>query len=93
MLDPDFIPPKPRVAETETKKRVKIIENMIPEIAQFGSAVVLTGSMAYGQDYSVTPDSDIDLQFLVTPEFFPKLFSSKYFQKYNTKRIEEGFLK
>lgn len=89
MLDPDFIPPKLRVAETETKKRVKIIENIIPEIAQFGSAIVLTGSMAYGQDYSVTPDSDINLQFLVTPEFFPKLFSSKYFQKYNTKRIEE----
>lgn len=47
--------------------------------------------MAYGQDYSISPDSDIDLQFLVTPAFFPKLFSSKYFQKYNTDRIAKWF--
>ena len=87
MLDTNFTPPKPRIAQTETTKRIKIIENMIPEITQFGSAVVLTGSMAYGQDYSITPDSDIDLQFLITPAFFSKLFSSKYFQKYNTDRI------
>lgn len=92
MLDKDFTPPKPRIAQTETTKRIKIIEWLIPEITQFGSAVILTGSMAYGQDYSITPDSDIDLQFLVTPAFFPKLFSSKYFQKYNTKRIEQWFM-
>lgn len=91
MLDTNFTPPKPRIAQTETTKRIKIIENMIPEITQFGSAVVLTGSMAYGQDYSITPDSDIDLQFLITPAFFPKLFSSKYFQKYNTDRIAKWF--
>ncbi|MBP6921172.1 hypothetical protein KBB89_01330 [Candidatus Gracilibacteria bacterium] len=92
MLDKNFTPPKPRIAQTETIKRIKIIENLIPEITQFGSAVVLTGSMAYGQDYSITPESDIDIQFLVTPEFFPKLFSSKYFQKYNTERIAQGFI-
>lgn len=91
MLDKDFTPPKPRIAQTETTKRIKIIEWLIPEITQFGSAVILTGSMAYGQDYSITPDSDIDLQFLVTPAFFPKLFSSKYFQKYNTDRIAKWF--
>jgi len=43
--------------------------------------------MAYGQDFSVTPDSDIDLQIMVTPEIFPKLASCKYFQKYNLTRI------
>ncbi|MCB9807537.1 hypothetical protein H6768_06790 [Candidatus Peribacteria bacterium] len=51
--------------------------------------MILTGSMAYGQDYSITPESDIDLQILTSADFFPKIFSSKYFQKYNTKRIAE----
>ena len=87
MLDPNFIPPKPRVAETETKRRITIIESLIPELAQYCKALLLTGSMAYGQDYSVTSESDIDLQFLITPDMVSKLASYKYFQKYNIARI------
>lgn len=89
MLDPNFIPPKPRVAETQTKKRITIIESLIPELSQYCNALLLTGSMAYGQDYSVTPESDIDLQFLITPDMVSKLSSYKYFQKYNIARIEK----
>jgi hypothetical protein len=81
--------PKPRVAETETKKRIIIIESIIAEFAKCSEAVVLTGLMAYGQDYSVTPESGIDFQLLITPELIPKLSSCKYFQKYNTERIGE----
>lgn len=47
--------------------------------------------MAYGQDYSITPESDIDLQLLITPEIITKIGSCKYFQKYNTKKIIEWF--
>ncbi len=89
MLDKNFVPPKPRIAETQTKKRINIIESLIPELIQCSNALLLTGSMAYGQDYSVTPDSDIDLQFLTTPAMVHKLASCKYFQKYNITRIEK----
>ncbi len=48
--------------------------------------------MAYGQDYSVTPESDIDLQLTITPEIFDELNSCKFFQKYNINKIKTGFL-
>lgn len=89
MLDKNFIPPKIHIAERETKRRINIIEGIIPQIMQYSSAMILTGSMAYGQDYSITPESDIDLQILITPEIITKIGSCKYFQKYNTKRIIE----
>ena len=89
MFDPNFVPPKPRIAETQTKKRINIIESLIPELMQCSMAMLLTGSMAYGQDYSITPESDIDLQLLITPEIITKIASCKYFQKYNTKKIIE----
>ncbi len=91
MLDKNFIPPKIHIAERETKRRINIIEGIIPQIMQYSSAMILTGSMAYGQDYSITPESDIDLQILITPEIITKIGSCKYFQKYNTKRIIEWF--
>jgi len=73
MLNPDFIPPKTRIAETETKKRIRIIEDILPELEKYSSAILLTGSMAYGQDFSVTPISDIDIQLLTTPEKIAKI--------------------
>lgn len=87
MLDRNFIPPKPRVAQTETIRRIKIIESIIPELEKYSTAMLLTGSMAYGQDYSITPDSDIDIQLFTTPELVEKLASCKFFQKYNITRI------
>lgn len=87
MFDPNFTPPKQRISETATKKRINIIEDIIPYLTQCSTAMLLTGSMAYGQDFSVTPESDIDLQLLVTPEIISKIGSCKYFQKYNTDRI------
>jgi len=91
MLNPDYIPPKTRIAETETKKRIRIIEDILPELEKYSSAILLTGSMAYGQDFSVTPISDIDIQLLTTPEKIAKIWSCKFFQKYNTEKIIQGF--
>ncbi len=93
MLDKNFTPPKERIAITATKKRIDIIESVIYTLSEYSTSILLTGSMAYGQDYSVTPESDIDLQLTITPELFQKLHSCKYFQKYNLSRIEEGFKK
>mgnify|MGYP002132431215 FL=1 len=93
MLDKNFTPPKERIAITATKKRVDIIETIIYPLSECSTSILLTGSMAYGQDFSVTPESDIDLQLTITPELFQKLHSCKYFQKYNLSRIEEGFKK
>ncbi len=92
MLDKNFTPPKERIAITATKKRIDIIEAVIYTLSEYSTSTLLTGSMAYGQDYSVTPESDIDLQLTITPEIFEKLGSCKYFQKYNIERIKTWFL-
>jgi hypothetical protein len=44
--------------------------------------------MAYGQDYSVTPESDIDLQLTIVADLLGELASCKFFQKYNIERIK-----
>ena len=88
MLDKNFTPPKERVAITATKKRVDIIESVINMLAKCSTSVLLTGSMAYGQDYSVTPESDIDLQLTITADLLDELASCKFFQKYNIERIK-----
>lgn len=88
MLDKNFTPPKSRIAITETKKRVDIIESIINTLAKCSTSTLLTGSMAYGQDFSVTPESDIDLQLTITPEIFDELASCKFFQKYNIMKIK-----
>jgi len=44
--------------------------------------------MAYGQDFSVTPESDIDLQLTITADLLDELASCKFFQKYNIERIK-----
>lgn len=87
MLDKNFTPPKPRIAQTETTKRIKIIEQILPELSKYSTAILLTGSMAYGQDFSITPDSDIDLQLLTNTDKINQINSCKFFQKYNTERI------
>lgn len=68
MLDKNFTPPKERIAITATKKRVDIIESIINTLAKCSTSTLLTGSMAYGQDFSVTPESDIDLQLTITAD-------------------------
>ena len=88
MLDKNFTPPKERIAITATKKRVDIIESIINMLAKCSTSVLLTGSMAYGQDYSVTPDSDIDLQLTITTDYLDELASCKFFQKYNIEKIK-----
>lgn len=91
MLDKNFTPPKQNISTRETKKRIRIIEQILPELSKYSTAILLTGSMAYGQDFSVTTDSDIDLQLLTNSEKIAQINSCKFFQKYNTKKIIEWF--
>lgn len=91
MLDKNFTPPKQNVSTRETKKRIKIIEQILPELSKYSTAILLTGSMAYGQDFSVTPDSDIDLQLMTNMEKIAQINSCKFFQKYNTEKIIQWF--
>lgn len=91
MFTENFTPPKPRIAERETVRRIKIIESIIPELSKHSTSILLTGTMAYGQDYSIWEDSPITIELTTTSEMVAKLASCKFFQKYNISRISEWF--
>ena len=85
-----MILPKPNVAKRETTKRIKIIEDILPELIKYSKAILLTGSMAYGQDFSVQEESPIFLQVITDTEQLKQIGTSKFFQKYNTQKIRDG---
>ena len=67
MLQKDFILPDVVTSQKETSRRLKALEVFLPKISPAISSLTVTGSMAYGQNYSVTEKSDLDLQLTVTP--------------------------
>lgn len=83
--------PKPNVAKRETTKRIKIIEDILPEIMKYSKAILLAGTMAYGQDFSIDEDSPIVLNIITDDEQLEKIGACKFFQKYNTEKIRNGF--
>lgn len=83
--------PKPNVAKRETTKRIKIIEDILPELIKYSKAILLTGTMAYGQDFSIDDESPIVLQIITDDENIEKIGACKFFQKYNTQKVRDGF--
>ncbi|HSW79775.1 MAG TPA: hypothetical protein VLG47_03270 [Candidatus Saccharimonadales bacterium] len=63
-----YTPVDPKIARAETDRRQKIIDQLHNEFKDRVSDMVVTGSMAYGKNYCVTIDSDIDIQLLIRPE-------------------------
>jgi hypothetical protein len=92
MLDKNFTPPSQEVSAIETKKRLDLIEKVRPALSEFAVAVMVSGSMGYGQNYSVTEKSDIDTQILLTKETAPKILSSGLFDKEKLGPSIEGYL-
>ncbi len=84
-------PQKPNLAKRETTKRIKIIEDSLYELTKYSKAILLTGPMAYGQDFSVDEESPIILQLITDAEKLEHLGTCKFFQKYNTEKIRDGF--
>ena len=83
--------PRPNVAKRETTKRIKIIEDILYELSKYSKAILLTGQMAYGQDFSVDENTPIILQLITDNEKLQELRTCKFFQKYNTDKIRAGF--
>ncbi len=52
-------------AREETKKRLRLIEQVRPEFESFCEAMIIVGSMAMGKNYSVRKSSDIDIMLLL----------------------------
>jgi len=79
MLEKIFLPPSPEIATKETARRLKLAKEFLPKIKPAITGLIVSGSVAYGANYSVTEKSDIDMQSLVTPESVKELLNTKLF--------------
>lgn len=71
----------------ETKKRLEIAKEIASQLRGIVRGVILGGSMGYGQNYSVTNKSDIDVLVVIDLENINKLESCEFFK---TKISKEG---
>lgn len=91
MLEPNFTLPDKQIAINETSKRLKLIDWFKDYIRPSVAGLIVTGSMSYGQNYSVKPTSDIDMQLLVTPETVDELAQSDCFSADELNRAIYGY--
>ncbi|TSC87651.1 MAG: hypothetical protein G01um101416_416 [Microgenomates group bacterium Gr01-1014_16] len=93
MLDKKFTPPDPIVSQKETEKRKEILDSLLPDLKKFANVVMITGSMAYGQNFSVTEKSDIDAQILIDRTNAFRLLDFSPFKEEKIKVALEAFFK
>ena len=70
--------PSREESEKETEKRLRILKSIMPKLEEFSEIIVLAGSLAYGKNYSVRKESDIDLIVLINRNNVRKIFDSGF---------------
>lgn len=91
-LELNFTPPEQSLSIRETAKRNELIKWFLNEMDGSVTGLLVTGSMAYGYDYSVKESSDVDMQLLVTPETVNGLRSLNLFNPAELKKSISGYL-
>lgn len=93
MLEPDFQLPDKATSELETKKRLDLLDWFNDYIKGSVTALIVSGSLSYGQNYSVKPTSDIDMQLLVTPKTVDQLLKTSCFNDGELAHAVAGYKK
>jgi len=75
----------------ETQKRLKIAESISSQLKGIAQGVYLGGSMGYGQNYSVTDKSDIDMVIVVDSDKIDELKNTDYFKEEISEHVLELF--
>jgi hypothetical protein len=66
----------------ETRKRMDLAQTITTPLKGIVEGVMLGGSMGFGQNYSVTEKSDIDLVIVCDKNYIDKLAQTPYFQSH-----------
>lgn len=93
MLEPNFILPDPEVSKAETNKRLALLEWFTQYIRSSVSGLLVTGSMSYGQNHSVTAKSDLDMQLLVNMQTVENLLKTNCFNAQELTHAIAGYRK
>ncbi len=83
----DPLPSREEAIE-ETEKRLNLVERIRSEFERFCEAMVIIGSVAMGQNYSVRKDSDIDILLLLERKNAEKIRTCKWINM--TPKYEEA---
>ena len=75
----------------ETKKRLEISRKIAVPLESVVNGVLLGGSMGFGQDYSVTDKSDIDMVVITEPSKLDSLMAIGYFEGGASQQVLELF--
>jgi len=75
----------------ETEKRLRIVHDLVQRVGSDTDSIILGGSMGFGQHYSITKDSDIDLPILVRPDQVDSLVKRLAFKKTPSPSVLNAF--
>ena len=92
-LEPNFVLPDESVSILETTRREEILTWFVETVRDSVSALLVTGSMSYGANYSVREVSDIDVQILVTKDTVQALMELGIFDESTLMRAIAGYTK
>lgn len=92
-LEPNFVLPDESVSILETTRREEILTWFVETVRDSVSALLVTGSMSYGANYSVRETSDIDVQILVTKDTVQALMELGIFDESTLMRAIAGYTK
>ena len=74
-----------------TRKRLLIVEDIRSQIHGFVGLILLGGSMGYGQEFSVTDKSDIDMVIVCDKDRVDDLMQTDYFRGHAPDDVVEMF--
>ncbi len=93
MINKNFVIPPKEISTKETERRMKLLPKIFELFEDSCDVILVTGSLATGGNYSVHPDSDIDISFLVTKDSIPQLRDHTFFSDKNFKHYLDGYTK
>ncbi|MBU2640077.1 MAG: hypothetical protein KKG75_05245 [Nanoarchaeota archaeon] len=77
----------------ETKKRLEITKKIVHQLREIVKGVLLGGSMGFGQNFSVTMNSDIDMVIICDKKKIDTLSKTTYFKNQTPKNVLSMFKK
>jgi hypothetical protein len=93
MINKNFVIPPKEISIKETERRMSLLPKIFELFKNSCDAIVITGSLATGKNYSVHPDSDIDISFLVTKDSISQLKNHSFLSDQNFQHYLEGYKK
>lgn len=93
MFEKNFAPPPLKKAQKETQKRMALVKNFLPTIKPAITALIITGSLAYGKNFSITEKSDIDFLLTINKKTVDNLPKTNLFSSENLNKIIPAYKK